>query len=164
MRRASLAAKSPGRGFAAPGSLRFGRRSGKAAKSAPVCPPGRRCFGAQNRALPRCRHCRARGPFRKRRPGGISGAGARPGAGAQNPLLLSCRRPRPPFFPRAGARYRLPDFMSSRQRTTSSFVMGIGFGSRCPLSVMTTSAASETSAFRSSLSKPSFSMHSLNRS
>jgi len=37
--------------------------------------------------------------------------------------------------------------MSLRHLTTSSLEIGIGFGLRCPLSVITTSAASSTGAF-----------------
>ena len=59
--------------------------------------------------------------------------------------------------------YRLPALMSSRHAITSSLATGSGFGSRCPRSVMTTSAASETSDLRLSLSNPSFSVISLKR-
>ena len=47
---------------------------------------------------------------------------------------------------------------------TSCFDIGIGFGSKCPLSVITVSAALSISAFKSIFSNPSFLTISLKRS
>jgi len=46
--------------------------------------------------------------------------------------------------------------MSFRHSMTCSFLIGIGFGSKCPLSVITVSAALSISSLRARFSNPSF--------